>query len=298
MKTIYILSGIARSGKSTYAKNNLTGTIISRDIIRETLFGDRGNMNNEDIVSVEFDNQYNKALQEDNNIIIDNTSLKVQYITELIDKAKNKGFDIEIIRFFVPLKTLYKRAKESNFPIFVINKMLKTNQMWKFEITFPKIKIRDIIDEYVDISEYYDLMDFNQGNPNHTHTLLTHSLLTEESILNKSILSNTLSKDIGKIHDLGKIVSKEYDKNKKMYRYKSHNVASWYLSKSIKDIPKYKSYLALLHMEHFNLENGMSEKKYWDKIDKYYRLCKDEIHYHHFIHLLNALENADIESSK
>ena len=297
MKTIYILSGVARSGKSTYAKS-LQGIIVSRDTIREHLFGDKSCINHEELVSAEFDKQFNKALLGNENIIIDNTNLKIKYVNHFIESAKKYKFNVEIIRFFVPLKTLYKRAKESNFSIFVINKMLKTNQMWKFEITFPKIKITDIINEYVDISEYYELMDFDQENPNHSHTLLVHSLLSEEYMSKECILNKELSKDIGKIHDLGKVLAKEYDETKKIYRYTGHDIASWYLSRTVKNIPKFKSYLALLHMHHFNIDNGMSKQKYWDKINKYHELCKDEISYDNFIYLLSLLENADTKSSK
>lgn len=296
MKTIYVLSGIARSGKSTYAKS-LQGTIVSRDIIREKLFGDKSCMDYEEIVSNEFDKQFSEALSKNENIIIDNTNLKIKYINSFIEQAKKNKFNIEIIRFFVPLKTLYKRAKDSNFPISVINRMIISNEMHKFELSFPHIKITDIINEYVDISDYYDLMDFDQENPNHSHTLLLHSLLTEEN------LANMIEKDIncsylGKIHDLGKIVSKVYNEEKKKCTYNGHANGSWYLSRSIKGVPKYKSYLALLHMHHFNMENGMSKKKYYTIIDRYYNFCKNEIGKNTFIYLLENLEKADMMSTK
>lgn len=97
MRNVIILVGVSGSGKSTHAteymKNNPNYLRVNRDSIRKTLVGDlkdyytRKDLNKiESIVNMVQDDMINTILHYGYDVIIDNTSLKQQYIKELLSE--------------------------------------------------------------------------------------------------------------------------------------------------------------------------------------------------------------------
>ena len=115
MKTVIILSGIPCSGKSTLA-NQLTNSsnILSRDAIREELFGENyiHNKHDEEIVTNRFYDQLHYLLTNNKYlpVIIDNTNCKELYIYQLISYIDTiDKFIIIIKKLDIPLwKALYR----------------------------------------------------------------------------------------------------------------------------------------------------------------------------------------------
>jgi predicted kinase len=102
---IIILMGVPCSGKSTWARSrHLSTYIVSRDTIREEMFGKGYKMSsrNEDKVSWMFNYKVGLALANHNIAVLDNTHCKEKYLDDLI-KRYEATCDIKIVRFPCPL---------------------------------------------------------------------------------------------------------------------------------------------------------------------------------------------------
>ena len=136
MSKLMVMIGLPRSGKSTLAKEmqskamQLHGdnyTILSADAIRMELNGVKAPQKNERKVWELFYKRYEQYLAEGRDIIIDNTNVVGFYREGLLQHVKNTKHPYTIIATVMdtPLKTIYARAAKENFPIKVINNMLK-----------------------------------------------------------------------------------------------------------------------------------------------------------------------------
>lgn len=104
MPECIILSGVPCSGKSTWAKKHRnTHKIISCDNIRSALFDKyRFSKKNEDLVWGCFFELIKRYSQNNNNIIIDNTNLRLSYINE-IKNSLPKEYKVTIKPFHISL---------------------------------------------------------------------------------------------------------------------------------------------------------------------------------------------------
>lgn len=140
-----IMYAIPRSGKSTYVKENFENkektVIISRDSIREELFGTRDVMNREEEVNNVFLNRFNKAIKAKLDIVIDNTNLKKQYRKLFIDSVKQYGYFIEVIAIETSIETIYERCDKTLFPKEVIQRMRKSACFPSLEEGIDKITV-------------------------------------------------------------------------------------------------------------------------------------------------------------
>ena len=88
---IILMIGVSCSGKTTWAtnyiKNNPTYKILSRDNIREQIFGKEYEQNNrnEETVSKIF-KETAHILLKNHSLILDNTHLKLSYINDVIEE--------------------------------------------------------------------------------------------------------------------------------------------------------------------------------------------------------------------
>jgi len=111
---IIILVGIPTAGKSTWAYErywNITEScyLLSRDRIREQLFGKKYHQNkhDEEIVTKRFYQILNIQLQICDTVILDNTHCHEKYITEIVDKYPNNPIEVKF--FDLPLYEAYFR---------------------------------------------------------------------------------------------------------------------------------------------------------------------------------------------
>lgn len=283
---LVILCGLPRSGKSTYA-SNFNGTILSRDTIREELYGTRNNFDNEELVSCIFNARLDTALNTQDNVLIDNTNLKLKYIEPFLRIANTYNYDIRIVRFFTDTITLYERAKATNFPIKVINNMVSTQELYKFTVdnlkqfTRTNITIEDIITVNHSIEELFELTKFNQNNSFHKDDLNVHCEKVG-ALAKKEFYKEFL------YHDIGKIMS--VDKN--LGNYKGHEKAGWYIGQCYN---LYSEFI-LLHMDKFKLRNGMKLRNWFKQVYDIYKNEKikySNISFDNFIEVLCDLWVAD-----
>lgn len=293
-----ILSGLPRSGKSTYA-NTINAVKISRDTIREELYGTKNNMEHEEEVSKVFNERLIEVLKNKEDIVIDNTNLKCKYVQPFIELANKYNYEVLIIRFFTDFITLWKRAEESNFPIGVINRMASSQEMWKFE-RFG-VEIKDIVIKEHTIQDLELLMDnFNQHNPHHTDDLLTHSKKVAEYVIKNEVYKdiNIFYKDklytTFLLHDIGKLMA--VDKSEDIWTYYGHERASWYIGKCYYEKGWDSMYpeLMLVHMDKFKLKNGMKINKWLHEVYEIWKTISD---FNLFKDFLNGIYNLWIADS-
>jgi len=128
-----ILSGIPTSGKSTYCNQYVKDfAILSRDGIRELLYGKKYKQNNESEkrITKVFNNALNTLLEDGKNIIIDNTNVKEVYINQFLKVISGySNYEVEIIFFDIPLwkakyRNIVRKIRTGKWiPIKVLNQM-------------------------------------------------------------------------------------------------------------------------------------------------------------------------------
>lgn len=139
-----ILSGIPTSGKSTYCnKYKDDFAILSRDGIREVLYGKRYKQNNESErrITKVFNNALNSLLGDGKNIIIDNTNVKEAYINSFLKTIEQyPDYDVEIIFFDIPLwKAKYRNIiRYTKTGKWIPNKVM--NAMYNSYIQIDRLK--------------------------------------------------------------------------------------------------------------------------------------------------------------
>jgi len=110
--TVIIMCGIPTSGKTTWIKKNLNFyNHISRDDIRKHLFGKDyvPSSGLERLVTLMFDRKVSKSIEDERNIVLDNTHCKVAYLNGAIKRFSGTGYKIEIVFFDIPLWKAYLR---------------------------------------------------------------------------------------------------------------------------------------------------------------------------------------------
>lgn len=114
---LIVMCGLPGSGKSTWVKNYIDGRdlleseqkiiVLSRDSIRDELFGSRDNMEHEKEVSELFEKRLKDALLERASIIIDNTNIKFKTRERYRKLADDYGYKYHIKYRERPLAELY-----------------------------------------------------------------------------------------------------------------------------------------------------------------------------------------------
>jgi tRNA nucleotidyltransferase (CCA-adding enzyme) len=142
--TMIMLSGIPRSGKSTFIETLPQDYIIcSADRFREVVLGEKGNMDSENLIWKIHNAFYLEILNQRKNIVIDNTNMKRKYRKKFIQDAKSKGYRVTGVQFNTPLEVCLKRGKQTNFPSDVLMKFFSNRQPLKYEEEFDNIIIKE-----------------------------------------------------------------------------------------------------------------------------------------------------------
>lgn len=133
MKTLYIMSGISGSGKSTVAKTLFPfATYLNADSIRRELTGDESDQTrNTDVFKVLYERLKWFVEIGVSDIIVDNTSLTVHDRKKIIDHAKKYG-DIHVVIVFIKPDiglAIYRNSmRERKVPIDVIRRQFQKIQ--------------------------------------------------------------------------------------------------------------------------------------------------------------------------
>lgn len=121
---LVIMIGLPRSGKSTFVEQNYDDyNYLSRDEIRTNIFGYKGNMLHEAEVSTIFNKRYTEFLNQNKNIVIDNTNIQKKYRKQFINQAKAHKYKIKAIYIDAAYEDVVDNANKENFPVEVIDSM-------------------------------------------------------------------------------------------------------------------------------------------------------------------------------
>lgn len=112
-KNLYLMVGIAGSGKSTWLRNNAKGIVVSRDAIRFSMIKESDEyFAREDEVYKKFIEEINSALKDNINVYADATNLTGKSRNRLLSNLDLKDVDINIIFINTPVeKCLEQNSK-------------------------------------------------------------------------------------------------------------------------------------------------------------------------------------------
>jgi len=254
MQKLILMAGIPGSGKSKWAKEiakKERASIVSTDEIRQSLFGDEGKQKKTSQVFYEVYSSIENELAKGNHVILDATNLDREKRMNVLSKFKNVQKDCYYLD--VPYSICLERnqSRKRKVPGFILEKMRKNFHFPILNEGFDHVYILHEEMPYaitkktfVDllqgepsyevlfhglskISIFRDMVDFQQENPHHQHTLCKHTyhvldyvnaLYSEEDKL--------LMQVVALFHDTGKPFCKTYKPAKGYYSYYGHEYVS------------------------------------------------------------------------
>lgn len=154
MNKLIVLVGLSGSGKSTLAKEleeSEKAVIISSDSIREELFGDINNQDNNQKVFEEMNNRANKYLSEGMNVIYDATNINRKKRIHLISNVI-KADEYEVHYLATPYyQCIHRNSKrERKVPENVIKNMYKSMHVPTLLEGWDKVKFHYPNEAYED----------------------------------------------------------------------------------------------------------------------------------------------------
>lgn len=153
---LLVLKGLPASGKSTFAKKLVDehGWVrTNKDTIRKEMFGTGWRRKDEKKVVKERNRQIIEAIENGNNVVVDDTNLNPAHIKELAGIARQYSLEFEVDDSFlsVPLGVCIKRDKEREEKVGeqVIREMFhryirKPHTALKYDPSLPMAVICDI----------------------------------------------------------------------------------------------------------------------------------------------------------
>lgn len=170
MPKLIITIGVSLSGKTTWAnqyiKDNPNFYIVSRDIERESLFGEyrMGDKKEETIISEITKQKILALLSQGKDVVLDNTHLKQTYIDQLIRDYSYLA-DIEF-KVFLPLTKIeiIKRNQQ---------RFLETGKM------VPEQVIHNQLKDFgqLDLNKYIDIIPKDNRRLDHLYTLYGDTII-------------------------------------------------------------------------------------------------------------------------
>ncbi|MGN1125221.1 MAG: AAA family ATPase [Candidatus Gastranaerophilaceae bacterium] len=285
-----MMIGLSASGKSTCAKAIKEATIISSDEIRKELFGDYKDQKHNHLVFEEMRKRIKQSLLFGETVVCDATNLTIKDRKCMLDCVNSIPFDCKKIAIVCP-KSIENCIKDNKYrpnpvPEYVIYKQAKRFQIPFKEEGFDEIILNNLFDILKTngvISRDFQktiiqMVEYNQGNPNHKYTLGTHCMLVSQMLWYDDVLKYS-----GIMHDYGKMFTKTVDINNISHYYSHANVGAYILlcnpnllpHKSVVDFLDELFYINY-HMNVFDWKNEKTKIKYQKifGINKYNNLLK------------------------
>lgn len=219
--TLFMLVGLPASGKSTYSKElaeEHNATIFSSDSLREELFNDINEQSRNAELFTELHKRIKDCLKSGKSAIYD-----------ACNHHKRKGFlqelnNIECFKVAVVMATPYEEClrrsvkRDRHVPEYVIKRMYKSFEMPGGYEHWDSVWVRYSENSYNSFGKpenWIDsVMDFNQDNPHHTHTLGEHCLSAskwiEEHFDGEDTHHLSELKYAAMLHDAGKVFTKSF----------------------------------------------------------------------------------------
>ena len=265
---IYIMAGVAGSGKSTYIKNNKSknSLVLSSDEIRRELF-DKLSQENNQLVFETMNKRLIAAIKENSfdEVYYDATNLSRKRRIGLYKNIKqlNKNANIIVLLFLLPLNIILKqnaqRTGDAVVPEHSIKRMYKDLQIPKLRVDCDNFKIATsyTIDDF---KNEFEVGDTPHDSSYHKETVQEHIDLT---IKNAEATNDMELVQVAKFHDLGKFVAKEFINDEQtIARFTGHeNISSMYWLVNCKDnLDEENLRIAEAIFHHMNAHKGLSDK--------------------------------------
>lgn len=254
MSKLICLVGLPASGKSTLAKElreKEKAVIISSDNIREELFGDVNNQENNQKVFKEMKERVNKHLLEGTNVIYDATNINRKRRIHLINnEIKADGYEVYYLATPYYQCVHRNNKRERKVPVDVIENMYKSlhiptllegwdNIIFHFDkdtidnkksfidkYSYEKL-IEDILkindhDELFDticsnldmFSDFYDIYDVPHDSSYHSFSISRHIFHVVDYLKNTELERQDELLLAGLFHDIGKGFCKSFYNHK------------------------------------------------------------------------------------
>lgn len=244
MAILNIMIGIAGSGKTRYAKQNLLTdktVYLSSDEIRVEMYGFEDQTHN-DKVFARMKRETIESLNQGLNVIYDATNISKKRRQSLIKEIRTKTEDTKIVAYLccTPIDVLLERnltRTERHLPWDKLEQMIKSIEVPMYYEGFDSIFLIDG-GMYNDIYDYNELIkkcaNYNQGNPHHEETLEEHIKATTSyaEILGNSLqfkIDAEILRQAARYHDFGKLYTRLYNEKKGYYVYYGHERISAYM---------------------------------------------------------------------
>ena len=239
MVKLYVMSGVAGSGKSTIAETIAKdgAIIVSSDKIRENLFAtlDESVQNKECNRKVfeELYKQVQENLEKQRDVIIDATNLSQKKRMYIYERFKDMVDETTILSTFENLDTLYERNRNRPVEKMVPNEVVYRQYLAmqpprkgidcdNYVVYGSRESVLEEIDKYIIINNKHDSIHHLETIKEHIDMLL---YLTSNRIDIPLVL-------VAGFHDMGKFVSKQAKKDKNgntYYSFAGHeNVSAMY----------------------------------------------------------------------
>ena len=282
MNNFKMLIGLPGSGKSCYAESlSKSYKIHSSDKLREELFGDVDNQENNDLLFKELHKRIKHDLSNSNNVIYDATNISYKRRMAFLNEIKDIECNKKAIFFATPYEVCLERnlQRERKVPEYVIKKMYYNFDVPAYFEGWDKINIfyySILSPEEYNLNTLFDRLDkIEQDNPHHKLTIGEHCRKCAVNVASHRINKNfgfliSLEEElivVALLHDIGKEKTKVYNEEKGYSTYYQHHHISAY------DSVFYLSYygreriieiitLIRWHMQPFFVENEKTEEKY------------------------------------
>lgn len=243
MQELISMVGLPASGKSTIAQqyNDKGYTILSSDQMRQELFGDVNNQENNTIL---FNALYRDArikLSQGQNVVIDATNLsskrRVSGLESILKNTKKDLIQLDRSNIHVVAEIVAcpynecidrNKSRERKVPNSVIENMYKQWQTPMVQEGFDEIKLTYTSDtKFSMLFDFLKLMQVSQHNKNHNLTIGNHCRKVASQLKNKGGLYGA-----GLLHDTGKLFCMQFKdangKSTKDAHYYGHESVSAY----------------------------------------------------------------------
>lgn len=237
MVKFYMMIGLPASGKSTIAKEiakKENAVIISTDDLRQELLNDVNSQENNNLIFGEAERRLKTNIEAGRNVIFDATNINYKKRRDWLNRFNKYAVKKIGILVATPYEECLERNawRERKVPEEVIKRMYFNFYIPQYYEGFNDIQIVHNETLPVKLDNLLKKMDMSQDNPHHTLTLKEHCMKVQEIINSQE--HRYYMRDIGLLHDIGKIETKTFVNTKgektDVAHYYNHEKVGAYIS--------------------------------------------------------------------
>lgn len=237
MVKFYMMIGLPASGKSTIAKEiakKENAVIISTDDLRQELLNDVNSQENNNLIFKEAERRLKTNIEAGRNVIFDATNINYKKRRDWLSRFNKYAVKKIGILVATPYEECLERNawRERKVPEEVIKRMYFNFYIPQYYEGFSDIQIVHNETLPVKLNNLLKKMDMSQDNPHHTLTLKEHCMKVQEIINSQE--HRYYMRDIGLLHDIGKIETKTFVNTKgektDVAHYYNHEKVGAYIS--------------------------------------------------------------------